>query len=434
MALHNPRIRTEAWNVFEKLKRLLPAPPAHYFNREGDTLIRVSFTVLLLSMLAQFASAAPLSFKQLPRIISGGGNPTAIRLVDVNGDGKLDFVVADGRGVICLYGNGDGTASGGVRAASLQGNSIITMAAARMAAGDFDHDGRGDVAVTVYGGTVRVYLSRSGTLTAAGDYPLYSTPQTINAADFDGDDLLDLLVGTQSGAGAALLLGAPRGAFLPKQTIAVGSGQSVIDTADLNADGKLDFVASQDSLGSVAIGLGRGDGTFEKVTQKPVFESTGVHSAVVAAGKFSPAGVGIFVGVQNSFGSIQYGYFYRMDTQYPEGVAAYGGDRVRFAHADLDGDGIEEIAIANPGPVSSGSSQGGMVEIVAYDPNPAREVPTGVIRWFIDKGAPSDVTIGDVNGDKKLDVVAVDYYGAIYVFLNDSSVQQVPTRRRAARH
>lgn len=151
--------------------------------------------------------------------LGAGVNPVSIATADFNGDGYMDLVVADA---------GNSTSPGGV--ISLLNN----------------HDG-------TFGSPVE----SSGA----------SNPNSIAAADFNGDGKQDVVVTNSTTSNVSVLLGNGNGTFTLKSSTCVGStlcaGVPVaVAVADFNGDGKLDLaVANYDDV-SISILLGKGDGTF----------------------------------------------------------------------------------------------------------------------------------------------------------------------------
>jgi hypothetical protein len=219
-----------------------------------------------------------------------GLGPLAIVTGDFNGDGNLDLAVTNGDctftfygGLNCalstvsvLLGNGDGTFQPHSDfQTGVQGFSI--------AAGDFNGDGKLDLAV-VGGAEASVLLGNGdGTFQMPGSYSTIPNATSVIVADFNGDQKLDLAVG---GNGVSILLGNGDGTF-QKQLSA--SGGAPLAAADFNSDGRLDLFAG----GSVL--LGNGNGTFVLYATYPsgVFAAAadlnrdGKPDLVIAQGDFS---------------------------------------------------------------------------------------------------------------------------------------------------
>ena len=165
----------------------------------------------------------------------------SIAMGDFNGDGKADVAAVTSNGVSVLLGKGDGTFQAAV-------NYATNSSPGSVAVGDFNGDGNADLAVTTPPGSVSILLGNGdGTFKPAVSYNTGSNPGILIVGDFNGDGNADLVFGN-----GYVLLGNGDGTFqspaqwLPHGMIAVG---------DFNGDGKPDFV---DSTGAVL--LGNGDG------------------------------------------------------------------------------------------------------------------------------------------------------------------------------
>ena len=174
---------------------------------------------------AQVSFANPVSYKV-------GTAPVAVAVGDFNGDGKPDLAVlnsgnaaiGDDGGVSILLGNGDGTFQF-AKNISAGKNAVAILAA------DFNHDGKLDLVV--------------------------SRPQSVPG----------FLMGS-----ASILLANGDGTFQAPIDImdsAVGALVGLVSAGDFNGDGNADL-AFIDSVDSVAVLLGNGDGTFQPCVDYPV--------------------------------------------------------------------------------------------------------------------------------------------------------------------
>jgi hypothetical protein len=177
---------------------------------------------------------------------------------DFNGDGILDVVLGGsgiseaGNGGIgsVLLGRGDGTFTVGP---FLAANGFVAV-------GDFNGDGKFDLAVTnPQHNTVTILLGNgNGTFTIAQGSPMAvgNSPQAILAADFNNDGKLDLAIANSADGTVTLLLGNGDGTFAPSagSPYTVGPAPSALAAAEFNGDGKLDLaVVNSGGTGSVSI-------------------------------------------------------------------------------------------------------------------------------------------------------------------------------------
>src|SRR5262249_33542682 len=117
--------------------------------------------------------------------------PRFISLVDVNGDNRLDLVVADGTGLAFAPGHGDGTFAPEQLMPNGKGRTANWIAT-----GDFNGDSAIDLA-SVEPPSIAVSLGdgKGGLAPPAIETPSMTLdPETDAVADFDGDGSLDVAV------------------------------------------------------------------------------------------------------------------------------------------------------------------------------------------------------------------------------------------------
>ena len=113
-------------------------------------------------------------------------------------------------------------------------------------------------------------------------------PDGIAAADLNKDGKVDLVVANnnfQSLSTVSVLLGKGNGTFRPVVNYPVGAGPTGVAIADFNGDGKLDIAVANTASSDVSLLYGKGDGTF-KPAQELMFAKDSLPISV-AAGDFS---------------------------------------------------------------------------------------------------------------------------------------------------
>ncbi len=237
-------------------------------------------------------------------------------------------------------------------------------------------------------------------------FPTGSGPVSIATGDFNHDGKIDLAIVNMNGNTVSVLLGRPDGTFQKHVEYDTGTAPTAVTVGDFNRDGRLDLAVTNSADNTVSVLLGNGDGTF----RSRVDYATGTQPSAVVSADFNRDGIADLAvanenclsnefqdcGGQTGSVSILLGIgngAFRAQAQY-----ATGPGPVSLAAGDLNGDGSIDLAVANselpvPGPNS--------VSILLNKGN-------GTFLPHVDygNGAPAAaVSLADLNGDRKLDLV-----------------------------
>jgi hypothetical protein len=350
------------------------------------------------------------------------GGATGLAIGDVNGDGIPDVVTANGNGSATVFlGKGDGTFV-------LKSTLDVGLSAYQVVIGDFNSDGKPDLAVTADGangnGMVTVFLGNGdGSFTQKSAVPVGDLYYAVASGDFNGDGIPDLAI-VDFNEKLTILLGNGDGTFANKVSMSLPSGySSTIAVSDLNGDGIPDLVLS--SYGNcVIVLLGKGDGTFGPASQFGAgrystsaliadFNGDGIPDIAAtgdnydAAGNFLNGGVTILLGkgdgtftplpspsvgtdYPNSAAVVDFngdGIPDLAATLYPSGIAVllgkgdgtfvtsfYAGEGYPLVAGDLNGDGVPDLVLANDSGQNIGALLGEITTttMAAFDLYPTR--------------------------------------------------------------
>jgi len=196
---------------------------------------------------------------------------------DVNNDKKPDVLIPchDSYGVTVLLGNGQGNFS------SAPGSPFSVLDSTRphnhgLATGDINKDGNLDFATSNYGHhSVSVILGNG-----KGDFaPAPASPLTVGRGpyplvlgDVNKDGNLDIITPNVSSNNVSVLLGDEKGNFssAPNSPFTVETRPYFATTGDLNGDGNLDIITSHDDINKISFLLGDGKGDFNVAPSSPL--------------------------------------------------------------------------------------------------------------------------------------------------------------------
>ncbi len=202
------------------------------------------------------------------------GEMDAMAVGDVNGDGRLDLVMANrsAKALGIYLGLGQGT----FRALGMQGGDSVP---AGWIVGDLDQDGLADILghktgyklLSIFSGMFGWGLEQTWDIPAEAG-------SVFGMADLNGDGKPDIVIGSNKAKNLFFLMSSPE--YYDRTLTNFDTMMDALVLGDWNGDGKIDFAAASRSASDVTVVLGRGGSSLGSATHYPVPSGPGQIFAV----------------------------------------------------------------------------------------------------------------------------------------------------------
>ncbi|HEV2285379.1 MAG TPA: VCBS repeat-containing protein [Steroidobacteraceae bacterium] len=253
-------------------------------------------------------------------------------------------------------------------------------------------------------------------------------PSGIVATDLTGSGNLDLVISNfGTGSISVFMHGATPGTYMPALNIVTGGQPNQVVAGDLTGSGSnRDLVLADNSPAGNAIVLVH-DAANPGQFLAPIMLATNGYTPSVAVGTIATGQVAVVAATYDVNGNNGVVTVFVETSTNPVSFAAAvtypaGAQPQAVRIADVNGDGLPDLVVANLGPGSDGAGMSGVSVLLQDATRPGTFLaPAGYQTPF---GAV-DVAVGDLNGDGKPDLVVASYgpfpTGAISVLLQNAA-------------
>lgn len=385
--------------------------------KESHQLFRWLMAACVMSAPSVTLGDAGFAGLSEPKTYSNGHISRSMRTGDVDGDGFIDVVTAGSPTLAILLNDG----SGGFnlhKSIPIAGNLRDVVVA------DYTGDGIQDL-LTVGGAPLGGPLDTIGRMYAVpglggGEFgePVVHfadiQPVGIDAGDVNGDGHVDVITSNQLSASVSVFLNDGNGVFLPPMAYSVGNVPQRVIMVDLDLDGDFDVVVTNSFSESISVLRNPGDANFAVEPQIPSTISATVRASVadingdgfpeVALGKSLDPIMTVHL---NSNGALSDLSSHETTISSPN-----------VTLADLDGDGdADAVTLGRETPLFPSPP---IISVMLNDGTGVFDANQPVIPAGPGSTSPLDMATVDFDNDGDIDVAFLVAFQAVTVMLNQT--------------
>jgi Ca2+-binding RTX toxin-like protein len=357
-----------------------------------------------------------------PRVdYATGPGPFSVCANDFNSDGRVDLATINNlNGTVSVLSRNDSNSGFNANVDYHPTSSVGYF----VRSGDFDGDGKPDLVIAngyANGYFVATVLNNTGTSFTTSTYPISqqsTNSYSVETGDFNDDGKLDFAVTNWSGQTVSVFLNNGSNNF-SRVDVTAATGPRSICVADFNGDGNDDFAVDRPNS-SVTVFYSNGSGSFAATDY-----ATGSNPLSVSAGDFNGDGkvdlavanyndrtISVLLRAANNSGFLTQDVFPTSTGEIPSAIHV----------GDFNNDCRDDLAVIN---YTNNSSTQTVSVLLRNAANTGFDYTS---TYTIPSGNPSDINVGDFNGDGKLDfVVSNANANTVSVWLNTSTTSTTLT-------
>ena len=372
---------------------------------EGPHQVQVGDSAKAKTPVTEFAEG-PFAYRRIGSLGTAVERTASISVGDVDSDGDLDLVVANGRhwaGQNKIFLNNGKGSFGAERKLSSEESTTYAVALA-----DLDGDGDLDAVVGNDRAPSRVLMNDGkGQFVRGPQVGKISNTRSVTLADLDGQHGIDVIL-TNRGEANLICFNDGKGGFARQRSFGAKTDSTInVATGDVDGDGDLDIaVANRDGQQNYVY-LNDGQGGFAKGV--PYGTGSDATRGIAMADIDGDGHIDI---LNANIGQPNAVYFGNGSARFDRSTK-FGEDSQSYAlvAADVNGDGRMDIVVANVGGLNA-------IYLQRAD-HSFRKIPFGA-----PDGATYGLVVADLNGDGRPEIVTANSDGQNYLYQWDHREQQ----------